>query len=227
MQRISYFSQKPESIHFEEFHNEFPNRVWMRKNIKEFFIEDTNGSISQWSADEVYFETSQSLSEIEDNFDSWYEVGKEWDNSKESINFNALKEEKIEEFSRECEEKICAGVDVTLSDSKTYHFSMTKEDQINLISLQSLLMSGSENVPYHADNELCVFLSAEDFSTITKAATEWKIYQTTYFNSLKNYIEAITNIEELNKTYYGMTVPEEYSSDVLKALSVDLNNYFV
>lgn len=225
MEQITYFSEKPNSIHFEQ-NKKNKNRVWMRKNITEEFFSSPDGESSQWKANEVYFETNEPLDIIQSNFDDWYSVGKNWSNSDVAIEFNKMKEDRISSFSKACEDTIYSGINVQLSDGKFYHFSLNTKDQINLASLQVLSDSGLEEIPYHADDELCKFFSAEDFSKITKAATEWKIYQTTYFNSLKNYINAITSIDELNKTYYGMIIPEEYSSDVLKTLSVDLNNYF-
>jgi len=53
---------------------------------------------------------------------------------------------------------------------------------------------------------------------IVATATAFKIYHTTYYNALKGYINALDNLEDIAAVEYGMEIPEEYQSDVLKAL---------
>ena len=43
-------------------------------------------------------------------------------------------------------------------------------------------------------------------------------YNTTYFNSLRDYINSVTTEKELSKIKYGIEIPEEYQSEVLKSL---------
>ena len=76
-------------------------------------------------------------------------------------------------------------------------------------------------VPYHADGELCIFFSAQDMQTIIAAATNHKIYHTTYFNAAKNYINHLEDTETILAFNYGDTLPEEYQTDVLKSLNHD------
>lgn len=117
-----------------------------------------------------------------------------------------------------CAAAITGGVDVTLGDGQTCHFSLTIEDQMNLISLQSMVDAGAEAVPYHADGEECRYYSAEDFHTITQAATMWKLYQESYFNSLRGYIQSLESEDELEAVQYGMEIPEAFQTDVLRQL---------
>lgn len=133
-----------------------------------------------------------------------------------------VRENTIAKMSAACNAAIIGGVDVTLSDGNTYHFSLGLEDQLNLLSLQGMLSSGAEAVPYHADGEECRYYSAVDFATIATAATHWKLYQESYFNSLRSYIHSMETMFELLAVSYGMTIPDEYQTDVLKQLAAQM-----
>lgn len=117
-----------------------------------------------------------------------------------------------------CNAEIVGGVDVTLSDGQTYHFSLNLEDQLNLLSLQGMISNGAEAVPYHADGEECRYYSANDFTVIAAAATNWKLYQESYFNSLRAYIQSMETMPELLAVEYGMEVPAEYQTVVLQQM---------
>ena len=132
-----------------------------------------------------------------------------------SINF--IRSSKINEMSRACNQIIEAGFDIELN-GESHHFSLTTQDQLNLISLQGMLGQGALQVPYHADGETCRFYSAEEMDAIISAATGFKIYHTTYYNALKNYINSLDNIQDIAAITYGIELPEEYQSDVLKTL---------
>lgn len=125
-------------------------------------------------------------------------------------------DEVIATMSDACNQAIVSGVDVTLNDGGTYHFSLSIEDQINMMNLQSMMLSGAESIPYHADDGKCMFYSAEDFKKIADTATAWKLYHESYFNSLREYIKSLNTNEELGNVEYGMEIPEEYQTDVLK-----------
>ena len=129
-----------------------------------------------------------------------------------------LRQLKIHEMSATCNAVITSGVDVALSDGLTHHFSLSVEDQLNLVSLSALILQGQTQIPYHVDGEPCAFFSVEDFQAVTRAATEWKTMQESYFNSLKNYIQHIQHASELAAVTYGTAVPYEYQSAVLQAL---------
>ena len=73
-------------------------------------------------------------------------------------------------------------------------------------------------IPYHADGEECVFYTNEEINEIVETATAFKIYHTTYYNALKTYINALETIEEIAAITYGVQIPDEYKSDVLKVL---------
>lgn len=123
---------------------------------------------------------------------------------------------KIAEMSNTCRMTIEAGLDLELR-GEIRHFSLDTQDQLNLISL-SVMAQTQELIPYHADGESCIFYTAEEIQQIVAAATAFKIYHTTYYNALKGYINSLETIEEIGAITYGIPIPEEYKTDVLKAL---------
>ncbi len=139
------------------------------------------------------------------------------------ISLEFIRTSKLNEMSHTCNQVIESGFDLQLSDGNTHHFSLTTQDQINLISLGSMAANGMEEIPYHADGETCIFYTAEEINHIVTAATNYKIYHTTYYNALKNYINHLDTIEQIAAVTYGMELPEEYQTDVLKRL-INENN---
>ena len=123
---------------------------------------------------------------------------------------------KIAEMSNTCRATIEGGFDLELR-GEIHHFSLDTQDQLNLISL-SVMAQTQELIPYHADGESCIFYTAEEIQQIVTTATTFKIYHTTYYNALKGYINSLETIEEISAIVYGTPIPEEYKTDVLKAL---------
>lgn len=145
-------------------------------------------------------------------------------NEEEIITLEYLKTQKIKEMSHICNQTITNGFDITLSDGKEHHFSLTTQDQLNLITLSAMVSAGETTIPYHADGELCRYFSTDDIDAIIKTATVFKAYQTTYFNSLKIYIQALDNREAVSNIYYGVDIPKEYKPDVLIAMLAGSND---
>lgn len=141
----------------------------------------------------------------------------------EEVTVDYVKTTKIAEMNFVCNKVIENGIDVMLSDGNVYHFSLTTQDQLNLITLQSMIVAGETMIPYHADGELCRYYTVEDISVVMDAATAHKTFHVTYFNSLKVYINALTDMTEIASVQYGMDIPEEYQSDILKALYASLS----
>ncbi len=136
----------------------------------------------------------------------------------EEVTIEYVKAVKSAEMSATCNKIITNGFDAILSDRENHHFSLTIQDQLNLITLSSMVAAGETIIPYHADGELCKGYSVEDITTIINTATSFKTYHVTYFNSLKVYIDSMNDINEVNNVVYGIDIPEEYQSDVLKQL---------
>ena len=129
-----------------------------------------------------------------------------------------VKDKKIEYMSCLCHQTIENGILITLSDGLEHRFSLTENDQTNLMERQAQLMAGATQVSYHADGELCTYYSAEDMTAIIQANIFHKDYQTTYFNSLKHYINSMTDKNEVSAVEYGIEIPEQYQSQPLKDL---------
>lgn len=137
----------------------------------------------------------------------------------EVITIEFVREAKITEMSNACNNKIVSGFDIVLSDGKSHHFDFTLEEQANFMFLKSSIDAGQTSIPYHAKNELCRFFSSEEILQIIEMGVNIKTYETTYFNSLKQYILSLKQIEEIRAVYYGMDIPKEYYSEVMMVLS--------
>lgn len=132
------------------------------------------------------------------------------------VTLEAYKEMKNQEMDYICHRLIESGFDIILSDNESHHFSLTTQDQLNLITLSTMIASGAEYVPYHADGELCQYYSSSDMQNVIQAATEFKVYHTTYVNALKNYISHLSSIDDISEIQYGDELPNEYLTDVLR-----------
>ena len=116
-----------------------------------------------------------------------------------------ISQKKIE-LSAECEKVIVAGVDVGEA-----HYSLTIEDQANILAWMAVAQTGKA-VPYHSDGNPCVIYSAEDFMKVANAAVAFKTAQTTYCNLLMRQVEAMTDVNEVKAVKYGVTQLEgEYA----------------
>ena len=139
-------------------------------------------------------------------------------NPLDTISLDFIRSSKLNEMSNTCRHLIEAGFDITLTDGQSHHFSLDTQDQLNLITL-SAMAETQELIPYHADGEVCRFYTAAEMKQIIAAATQFKIYHTTYYNALKQYINSLDTIEAISAITYGIELPEEYQSDVLKAIT--------
>lgn len=111
---------------------------------------------------------------------------------------NAISQKKSE-LSAECEKVIVSGVDV--GDA---HYSLTLEDQANILALTPLAQAGN-SVFYHSDSNMCCEYSPDEFNKIVNAATVFKTLQTTYCNLLMRQVETMANAEEVRAVKYGVT----------------------
>ena len=134
----------------------------------------------------------------------------------EEISLDFIRSSKLKEMSYACRTTIEAGFDLDIHDEK-HHFSLTTQDQLNLMSLNAMAQTQSL-IPYHADGEQTTFYTSEEINEIVEAANSFKIYHTTYYNALKDYINSLETIEEISAITYGVEIPEEYKSNVLKIL---------
>lgn len=130
-----------------------------------------------------------------------------------------VKEQKKAELSINCKETIYKGTDVAFSE-KTEHFSLTIEDQLNLMRKKDQLEKGETKIEYHADGKPFRYYTKEDMKKIIDTTDEFINYQTSYCNSLFQWVNALNSIEEINKIKYGDLVPLKFQSKPLKEMMI-------
>ena len=124
----------------------------------EIFISDTTGwtEIDRGDGDRYvhaqgnYF--PKPLTTPEGYYRYKYDNGNVVERSEDEINSDAFPDiisQKKSELSAECEKAIIAGVDV--GDA---HYSLTIEDQANILALTPLAQAGN-SVFYHSDSNMC------------------------------------------------------------------------
>lgn len=136
------------------------------------------------------------------------------------ISIDEVKEAKVAEMNDIQQKLIAQGVDVTLSDGNTEHFSLTERDQTSLVGLQAQVAIGDENIPWHTsdEDEHCKFYSNADMAKITSSALSYVTWHITYFRDLRIFIRSLESKEEVEQVTYGMNIPEAYQSEPLKAM---------
>ena len=118
---------------------------------------------------------------------------------------DSVKAEKIAEIKKDCEEYIYAGTDVTYADGATEHFTYTLADQSNISEMFTAVMAGATEYPYHADGEICKIYSKEQIVTIYGTLSLFKTEATTYHNSLKAQISAMTDVDAISAIKFKET----------------------
>lgn len=137
------------------------------------------------------------------------------DNADE-VTLEYAKAQKLLQLSQTCRMTIENGFDLELR-GETHHFSLTTQDQLNLLSLNTMTAT-QQLIPYHADGETYIFYTVDEINQIVSTANAFKTYHTSYYNALKSYVNALESIEAVTAITYGTPIPDEYKSDVLMAL---------
>ena len=152
-------------------------------------------------------ELAEKIKELYPNFEFVFDDnGNISDVIETSEPINEVISQKKAELSEECEKVIVAGVDV--GDA---HYSLTIEDQANILAWMAVAQTGKA-VPYHQDGQPCRIYSAEEFMEVANAAVAFKTAQTTYCNLLMRQVEAMTDVDEVKAVKYGVTQLEgEYA----------------
>lgn len=132
------------------------------------------------------------------------------------LTVETVRQYKIEEMSHINHRIITEGLDIVTEDGRTHHLSLTDADQRNITGCVAMLGLGYDKVSYHFDDEYCAYLNAEQVGELARTVFEFIARYETYFNSLKQYINSLETIEEISQITYGVEIPEEYQSEVLK-----------
>ena len=118
---------------------------------------------------------------------------------------NNTKQSKLTEISKSCEDYIYAGTDVTLPDNTIKHFTYTLADQSNISEMFTAIMAGATEYPYHADGEICKIYTKEQIVAIYGTLSLFKTEATTYHNSLKAQINAMTDADAISAIKFKET----------------------
>ena len=141
------------------------------------------------------------------------------DNStlKASKNFKILK------IKNECNSTIEKGIELSLGDGSSYTFELTIEDQLNLQNIKYLISQGETQFAYHSKGEPFRYYSKEEMQLIIDVANKHILYHNSYFNSLRDYINSLEKVEEVDSIYYGQDFPNKYKSEVLLSFMQKIN----
>ena len=118
---------------------------------------------------------------------------------------DSIKAEKIAEIKKNCEEYIYAGTDVTYADGVKEHFTYNLADQSNISEMFTAIMAGATEYPYHADGEICKIYTKEQIIAIYGTLSLFKTEATTYHNSLKAQINAMTDADAISAIKFKET----------------------
>lgn len=100
----------------------------------------------------------------------------------EELTVDYIRSAKIAELKRECNKAITEGFDMKLSDGETRHFTLSFDDQINLLTQA-----------YFDENMQPVVVKMNNF----------KIDHMARLKELEEYVNSLTNIEEITAVSYG------------------------
>lgn len=130
-----------------------------------------------------------------------------------------VRERKISEMNTVQQSMISNGFDIVI-DGKLKHFTLTDHDQTSMLGLMGQVQMGIEQIPWHTSDhdEHCEYFTNEQMKSIIEKATGFLTYHITYFRDLRIYINNLSSKEEVEAVEYGIQIPNEYKSDVLKDL---------
>lgn len=115
-----------------------------------------------------------------------------------------LKAAKINELREICDRNILSGVQVQLSDNKFHHFTMSIEDQLNLLEIRHLISIGETELIYHETGGEYKMYSVSDMQKIIDETFKHKQNQLLIFNKLKKYVNELNSIDEICKVKYSV-----------------------
>lgn len=122
----------------------------------------------------------------------------------------------INNLSEACEQAIYKGFDIELSDGLIHHFSFEITDQLAINYAFMQIQGGAPSALLHADGELYQNFSAADIQKIYNRMIYKIQYETTYFNSLKVWINNLRLLTDIQKIKYGDVIPEGYQTEAFK-----------
>ena len=141
--------------------------------------------------------------------------------SSDELALAKARESVVEVLSITCNAKIIAGFSIKLLDGNKYHFRLTAEDQLNLLSIENQLNAGENAFVYHATGLPCKVFSRDDMVKIIGAYRKHMLYHTTYFNTAKQYVNSLTDLEAIKSFYYGTDIAGTVTDAALRKILMD------
>ena len=129
------------------------------------------------------------------------------------------KELKIAELSTACEQAICAGLDIQLGEA-VEHFNYSERDQINIKEMFDAVIMGATMYPYQSEDGQCRTYTAAEILTIYPALAGNKTGQLTYYHQLKEYINTLESVEEIEAVTYGQPLTGAYLEHYTQMMAV-------
>ena len=127
---------------------------------------------------------------------------------------------KINELSNICNFMIINGVDINI-DGALEHFSYKEEDQVNIKEIFDLAVQTNVPMYYHADSESCKLYTVEQIINLYATATTNKMHHITYYNQLKEYVNDLESVEDVQNVEYGQdlfgTYLDTYNASMYQA----------
>jgi hypothetical protein len=162
--------------------------------------------------------SEEEFNRLQSLLNSGYEISANLDS------LDKVKHDKIAELSEICKDKITSGFNIVLKDGNSYNFTLTAEDQINILNLENQLNSDAKVFIYHTSGCPCRAFVRDDVIKIVNTYRQHVLYHTTYFNVAKQYINSLTGIDTIKAFQYGddiiSTVKDSFVKQVLKSRGV-------
>lgn len=126
---------------------------------------------------------------------------------------------KVEALSLARGAEIEKGVEIETSVGHE-HFSLTRDDQMNIQNLSLQAAAGAPHVLYHSNGNLCRLFSAEEILLLAQKAVEHVTYHQTYFNHLKMWVTRAETAEEIRSIEYGSPLPPDLQQSMADLLGI-------
>jgi hypothetical protein len=129
-----------------------------------------------------------------------------------------MRNEVVNKMSILCKQNIIAGCTLDLSKGKDFHFNLTVEDQLNLMRIEQQINNGEQFFIYHATAKPCEVFSKDDMAKIIEQTKKHTLFHTTYFNTLKQYINNQTDIDVIKNIKYGIDISDTIDDPIIKSI---------
>lgn len=128
-----------------------------------------------------------------------------------------VKNLKLEELRKSCALAIKQGFSLIIN-SQERKFPLEITDQLNISRLYQQAINEETFLPYHSQDGLCENFSKNDIILLYEKMCEHVNYHTLYYNSLRDYVNSLSDDSKISSISYGEEIPEFFQSDALKSL---------